>query len=224
MELLPGSGVIRLSSEPPASELAIWEPLSIALGWAAPISSGDTVAILGPGHLGLTTIVAALVNGSERVAVTGTSADTFRLEAARRLGAGLTVDVGTDDPVRSVLEWTDGQGADVVIDAAAGATSTVVQAMEMVRRGGKVVIGGVKDRKPVEGFISDWIPLRGITITPGTPGDHAQKAVDLLWEGLVPTRQLLGEIFALEDVGKAFELMERRVDGRDAIRVSLRPN
>ena len=71
---------------------------------------------------------------------------------------------------------------DVVIDAAAGTTRTVVQAMEMVRRGGKVVIGGVKERKPVEGFISDWIPLRGITVMPGIPGDHAKRAVELLWD------------------------------------------
>ena len=77
--------------------------------------------------------------------------------------------------MKRVLEMTSGRGADVVIDAAAGTTRTVVQAMEMVRRGGKVVIGGVKERKPVEGFISDWIPLRGITVMPGIPGDHAER-------------------------------------------------
>jgi threonine dehydrogenase-like Zn-dependent dehydrogenase len=222
MELLPGSGVIRLPDEVPATELTVWEPLSIALGWAAPVVAGDTVAVLGPGHLGLAAIVAAQANGAERIAVTGTSADGFRLDAARQLGAELTVDVDAQDPVETVLEMTDGKGADVVIDAAAGTTRTVVQAMEMVRRGGKVVIGGVKERKPVDGFISDWIPLRNITVMPGIPGDHARGAVDLIWEGKVPTRALLGEVFALENVGEAFDLMERKISDRDAIRVSLR--
>jgi threonine dehydrogenase-like Zn-dependent dehydrogenase len=221
MELLPGSGVLRLPPDPPAPELTVWEPLSIALGWAAPISAGDTVAILGPGHLGLATIVAARANGADRIAVTGTPADSVRLEAAGRLGAELTVDVGVDDPVERVLEMTAGRGADVVIDAAAGATSTVVQAMEMVRRGGKVVIGGMKERKPVEGFISDWIPMRGITLMPGVPGDHAGRAVELLWAGQVPTRELLGEVFPLDRVGEAFELLDRKTPGRDAIRVGL---
>ena len=119
------------------------------------------MVILGPGHLGLAAIVAATVNGAQTVAVTGTSSDSFRLDAARRLGAELTVNVDAEDPVKRVLEMTSGRGADVVIDAAAGTTRTVVQAMEMVRRGGKVVIGGVKERKPVEGFISDWIPAAG---------------------------------------------------------------
>ena len=68
----------------------MWEPLSIALGWAAPVETGDTVVILGPGHLGLAAIVAAKVNGAQTVAVTGTSSDSFRLDAARRLGAELT--------------------------------------------------------------------------------------------------------------------------------------
>src|SRR5262249_17284269 len=72
-------------------------------------------------------------------------------------------------------------------------------------------------------FISDWIPLRAITIMPGLPGDHAKAAVDLIWAGKVPTGALLGEVFALEDVGEAFDLMEHKISGRDAIRVSLRP-
>jgi threonine dehydrogenase-like Zn-dependent dehydrogenase len=221
MELLPGSGVLGLPPDPPATELTVWEPLSIALGWAAAVSSGDVVAILGPGHLGLAAIVAARSNGADRIAVTGTPADSVRLEAARRLGAELAVDVGIDDPVARVLDMTEGRGADVVIDAAAGSTSTVVQAMQMVRRGGKVVIGGMKERRPVEGFISDWIPMRAITLMPGVPGDHARRAVELLWEGRVPTRELLGEVLPLERVGEAFELLDRKIPGRDAIRVGL---
>jgi threonine dehydrogenase-like Zn-dependent dehydrogenase len=221
MELLPGSGVIVLPSGPPASEMTIWEPLSIALGWAAVIAPGDTVAILGPGHLGLASIVAAQVAGASRIAVTGTPEDAFRLAAAKQLGAELTVDVGADDPVERVLEMTDGRGVDVVIDAAAGATITVVQGMQMVRRGGKVVIGGVKGRKPVEGFISDWVPLRGITITPGLPGDHATRAAELLAAGQVPTVDLLGDVFTIDTVGEAFDLLDRKIPGRDAIRVSL---
>lgn len=221
MELLPGTSVLRLPPDIPAAELTIWEPLSIAAGWAGPVSPGDTVAILGPGHLGLATIVAARAAGATRIAVTGTSSDGFRLQAARRLGAELAVDVGVDDPVAQVLQLTDGRGADVVIDAASGSTSTVVQAMEMVRRGGTVVIGGLKDRKPVDGFISDWIPTRRIHITPGADGDQVKTAVDLLWSGQIPTADLVGDVYELERVGEALELLDRKIPGRDAVRVSL---
>ncbi len=133
-----------------------------------------------------------------------------------------TIDVGGENAVERVHELTDGRGVDVVIDAASGSTKTVVQAVEMVRRGGTVVIGGLKDRKPVEGFISDWIPMRRIHLCAGTDGDHVQRAVELLWSGQVPTEDLLGDVFELEDVGTALEILDRKVDGRDAIRVGLR--
>ena len=185
------------------------------------MSSGDTVVILGPGHLGLAAIVAARAGGADKIVVTGTSTDGIRLEAARRVGADVALDIGTADPVAVVQELTEGRGADVVIDAASGSTSTVIQAMNMVRRGGTVVIGGLKDRKPVVGFISDWIPMRRIHIMAGTDGDHVQKAVDLLWGGQVPTRDLVGDVFTLENVGEALDVLDRKTPGRDAIRVGL---
>jgi threonine dehydrogenase-like Zn-dependent dehydrogenase len=222
MELLPGSSVVKLPGEPPPEELTIWEPLSIAAGWAGVVSKGDSVAILGPGHLGLASIVAARSQGAERIFITGTSSDTVRLEAARRLGVEAAIDVGSDDPVERVVEATGGAGVDVVIDAASSSTSTVVQAMQMVRRGGTVVIGGLKDRKPVEGFISDWIPMRRIHICGGTEGDHIQTSVDLIWSGQVPMSDLVGDVFPLEEVGQALDLLDRKVPGRDAIRVGLK--
>jgi threonine dehydrogenase-like Zn-dependent dehydrogenase len=221
MELLPGSSVLRLPGDAPGAEMTIWEPLSIAAGWAAVVSEGDSVAILGPGHLGLAALVAARARGAQELIVTGTPQDGIRLEAARRLGADVVVDIGADDPIARAQDLTDGQGVDVVIDAASGSTSTVVQAMEMVRRGGTVVIGGLKDRKPVEGFISDWIPMRRIHILAGADGDHVQTAVDLLWAGRVPTADLIGEVFSLEQVGEALDVLDRKIPGRDAIRVGL---
>ena len=221
MELLPGSAVVKLPDEPPPEQLTIWEPLSIAVGWAAVVSKGDSVAILGPGHLGLASIVAARAQGAERIFMTGTAADSVRLEAARALGVEAALDIGAADPVESILEMTGGNGVDVVIDAASASTSTVVQAMQMVRRGGTVVVGGLKDRKPVEGFISDWFPMRRITMCGGTDGDHIQTSIGLIWSGQVPMADLVGEVFPIEEVGTALGLLDRRVEGRDAIRVGL---
>ena len=104
--------------------------------------------------------------------------------------------------------------ADVVIDAASGNPVTVTLAMDMVRRGGHVVIAGMKDRRPVEGFISDWIPMRQITIHPGA-GLDVERAVALINEDRVPTAELLGEAFPLDRFEEAFSLMTRRTPGHD---------
>jgi len=221
LELLPETRLDKLPDDAPAEELTIWEPLSIAVGWAAPIRQGDRVAILGPGHLGLATIVAARAAGADKVFITGTGADELRLAAARDLGVDAAINIAQDDPVEVVQDLSDG-GVDVVIDAASASTATVVQGMQMVRRGGTVVIGGLKDRRPVEGFISDWIPMRRITICAGGEGDHVRTAVELIWKGLVPTEKLKGEVYDLDGVDEAFALLDRKLDGRDAIRVGLR--
>ena len=144
--------------------------------------------------------------------VTGTAQDRFRLDVALRVGADHVIDVDAEDPVERVAEITGGGMADVVIDAASGNPVTVTLAMEMVRRGGHVVIAGMKDRRPVEGFISDWIPMRQITIHPGA-GLDVERAVALLNAGDVPTGVLLGETFTLDRFEEAFAPMTRQVPG-----------
>jgi threonine dehydrogenase-like Zn-dependent dehydrogenase len=171
----------------------------------------------------MATIVAARAAGAGTVIVTGTSQDRSRLDVALRAGADHVIDVETDDPVGRVAELTDGRMADVVIDAASGNPVTVTLAMELVRRGGNVVIAGMKDRRPVEGFISDWIPMRQITIHPGA-GLDVEKAVRVLNAGEVPTTELLGEAFTLDRFEEAFAVMTRQIPGRDLVRVALRLN
>jgi threonine dehydrogenase-like Zn-dependent dehydrogenase len=221
MELLPETLVEPLPDDIPAEELTVWEPLAIAVRWATAVQPGDSVAILGPGHLGLAAVVAAKAAGSGRVFISGTATDALRLDAARRLGVEQAIDVSVVDPVEHIRGLT-GDGVDVAIDAASATTATVTQAMQMVRRGGTVVIGGLKDRKPVEGFISDWIPMRQLHIHAGFPGDHVKTSIELIWQGKVATADLLGEVFTLDRLAEALDLVARKIPGRDAIRVALR--
>ncbi len=220
MDLQPGTAVFKAPVDIPASEVTFAEPLASAVTWVEPVQAGDTVVVMGPGHMGLATAVAARVAGAGRVILTGRSADAFRLQVARSVGVELTIDVDAQDAVEAVRAFTDGVGADVVVDAVPGTTSTVTQAMQMLRVGGALVIAGMKDRKPVEGFISDWIPMRRIRILPGMGLDFA-ASTKMIADGLVPTSKVVGEFFALDQFGQAIELMERKIEGRDAIRVGL---
>ncbi len=219
LELLPGSMVYRLREDLPPEELTVFEPLSCAVTWVAPVSKGDVVLIEGPGHMGMATIVAARAAGASQVIVTGVSKDRFRLDWALKIGADHTIDAESEDPRARVADITGGKMADVVIDAASGNPVTVNVAMDLVRKGGHVVVAGMKD-KPLEGFHSDWIPTRRITIHPGA-GLDTEGAVTLINEGRVPTTELLGETFPLERFEDAFSLLTRQTPGRDAVRVAL---
>jgi threonine dehydrogenase-like Zn-dependent dehydrogenase len=220
VELVPGSMVYRLRDDITAEEATFFEPLSCAVTWVEPVQQGDIVVIEGPGHMGMATIVAARARGASAVIVTGTSNDAFRLKCALNAGADYVVDVDAEDPVERVREITNGHMADVVLDAASGHPITVNIAMDLVKRGGHVVIAGMKDL-PLEGFHSDWIPTRRITIHPGA-GLDTEGAVALINEGNVPTAALIGETFPLERFEEAFALMNRQLPGRDAVRVALR--
>jgi threonine dehydrogenase-like Zn-dependent dehydrogenase len=220
LELLPGSMVYRLREDVPAEELTVFEPLSCAVTWVGPVRKGDTVVIEGPGHMGMTSIVAARAAGASTIIVTGVAKDQFRLDRALETGADHSINVDEDDPVERVREITSGRMADVVLDAASGHPITVNLAMDLVKKGGHVVVAGMKD-KPLEGFHSDWIPTRRITIHPGA-GLDTEGAVRLINEGAVPTATLLDETFALEQFEEAFSLLTRRTPGRDAVRLALR--
>ncbi|MGO8860172.1 MAG: zinc-dependent alcohol dehydrogenase [Acidimicrobiales bacterium] len=220
LELLPGSSVYKLREDVAAEELTFFEPLSCAVTWVEPVKEGDVVVVEGPGHMGMATIVAARAAGAATVIVTGVTRDRFRLDCALGVGADHAIDVETGDLRESVAAITGGAMADVVIDAASGSPATVNLAMDVVRNGGHVVVAGMKDR-PLEGFHSDWIPTRRITIHPGA-GLDTEGAVALINDGQVPTAALLGETFPLERFEEAFSLLTRSTPGRDAIRVALR--
>ena len=219
MELLPEPWSSRspTTSRPTSSRSGSRSPSPSA---GRPRSSqGNSVAILGPGHLGLASIVAARAagaSGSSSPARPPTPSGSTRPAGL----ASRKPSTSRADPVERIRELT-GDGVDVVIDAASGSTSTVTQGMQMARRGGTVVIGGLKDRKPVDGFISDWIPMRRIHIHPGAGIDIA-RSVELIVTGLVPTAELVGETLPIQSVGEALQLLDRAIPGRDAVRVALR--
>jgi threonine dehydrogenase-like Zn-dependent dehydrogenase len=87
-------------------------------GWfgaqLAGVTTGDVVVVLGAGIVGQFAAVSALKQGAGRVIVVDGIAD--RLQQARTIGAE-TVDFNRVDPVQTVLDLTNGTGADCVIDA-----------------------------------------------------------------------------------------------------------
>ena len=117
--------------------------ISTALGAVftiAEVQPGQSVAVVGLGHLGLWAVQAARLAGAGRII--GVDGHPARRRLAQDLGATHTVDAGRVDPVEAVQQLTSGRGADVVIEAAGPAIATR-QAVMMARRAGTVVLAGV---------------------------------------------------------------------------------
>lgn len=113
---------------------------------------GRTVAIIGCGTIGLFAILIARGMGASRII--GIEPDPKHADMARRLGCDLVLTPGrppadapwSHDPVlvQQVLQATDGTGVDVVMEMA-GFNSAVNNAIRITRRGGHLVLFGVKN-------------------------------------------------------------------------------
>lgn len=224
MGILAGTRLMKITESLPATHLTIFEPLSNAVNWVelASITNGHTVVIQGPGHVGLMCVAAAKIAGASTIIVTGTSADTLRLEAAREAGAHHTLNVDDEHVITRVNDLTGGGGADVVMDITAISTQAVQQAFEMVKTGGTVLLAGLKNMAPTE-IETDKIVMKGLTVKGGagaTP-DSMNTAVKYLNNGLVDTEALLGEVLTLDEFDEAMALLKRTHPDRDAIRVTI---
>ena len=179
----------------------------------AGIALGDTVVVQGSGPVGLSALAFASLAGALRVLVVG--APAARLEAARRLGAEETLDVGAtrpEDRVAWVRDRTSGRGADVVIEAS-GNPAAVGEGLEMIRDAGRyVVVGQYTDAGDVALNPHRHLNRRHATVLGcwGYEYTHLHRATLLMarhrerfqWSRLV-TRE-----YALEEAGRALADME----------------
>ncbi|MEJ2089820.1 MAG: zinc-binding dehydrogenase, partial [Gammaproteobacteria bacterium] len=228
MYLHPNSVVHRIAPELPAEIAVMFNPLGAGFRWAVEMpetAPGDTVVILGPGQRGLASVIACREVGAGTIIVTGLAADRDKLTLAREFGADHTIDVDNEDAVRRVKEITNGRGADVVVDVSAYATQPVVDAMSMVRTGGRVVLAGVKGFRAVEGLVSDLIVMKEIRIMGaiGVTSSGYRSAIRLLEAGKVPVGKMHTHNFDLEDAELAIRTLAREIPDDESIHSCLIP-
>jgi len=228
MYLHPNSVVHRMSSTLPPQIAVMFNPLGAGFRWAVEMPDtrpGDTVVILGPGQRGLASVIACREVGAGTIIVTGLAADARKLELARAFGADHTIDVENENAVHRVKEITGGRGADVVVDVSAYATQPVVDALSMVRTGGRVVLAGVKGFRPVEGLVSDLIVMKEIRIMGaiGVTSTGYRSAIRLLESGRVPVARMHTHDFALSDAELAIRTLAREIPDDESIHSCLVP-
>ena len=123
-----------------SDELAVLaEPASIAVHAVrtSKFSIGDSVVVMGAGPIGLLTM--QVLNAAGAAAVYVSEPATARADAARVLGATIVMNPTEEDVVSKVLEISGGPGVPIAFDAAA-AQPTLQQGLEMVWRGGQVLV------------------------------------------------------------------------------------
>ncbi len=183
---------------------ALAEPFSCAIHAAEvhAVREGEVALVIGAGPMCLFLVHALRARGA-RVGVVGRSKEP--LAAAIAAGAETTFSVLDGSVEGKVLVWADGRGPDHVFEAV-GAPETYLQAVALVRNGGKVCLfGGCAHGATVPLDVHrlhyKQITLHGVFHH--TPR-HFKEAVRLLSEGKVKTELLIKGLVRLADIPAFF--------------------
>ncbi|MBV9171847.1 MAG: alcohol dehydrogenase catalytic domain-containing protein [Chloroflexi bacterium] len=180
------------------------------------INAGDVVVVVGAGPMGLLTADCAVASGAAEAIVTGSGE---RLRKARELGFR-TINYREDDPVAAVRRLTGGKGADVAIDTG-GTASSIRQAVDVLRKGGRVAFTGVPTEGdaslPLQKIVLEEIDLFGVRANQNT----MEAVIPLIVTGRVRVKPLVTHRFPLEQYGDALHTFNERIDG--ALKVLVKP-
>ncbi|MFQ5915053.1 MAG: zinc-binding dehydrogenase [Nitrospinota bacterium] len=198
-------------------EASLVDPAAIALHSAkrAKVGPGDTVAVFGPGGIGLLSLQCAAAMGAGRVIVIGRG---DRLKKAAEFGAE-TIDFEAEDPVKKILDVTDGIGVDAVIETA-GTVQTCQQAIAVTRKGGRICYTGVTKGDiplPLGKITLNELDVYGLRANPNT----CPEVIPLIVSGRIQIKPLITHTFPLSEFAKGLETAVKRIDG--AIRVIIHP-
>ena len=189
--------------------------------------AGHPLLVVGAGGVGLSAVMGAHLLGAAPLVAVDVSAD--KLQLARRLGATDVVDASAlpeAEVAGTVRELTRG-GAEVAVEAV-GSASTLRQAFEALKPGGRVIAVGLSSAKteasvPLNQLVQQQKHLFGSLYGSSNPAVDLPRLLELYRTGQLPLGQLVGETYPLEDLGTAYDKLRGGAVGRAVIDPSLVP-
>jgi L-iditol 2-dehydrogenase len=183
------------------------------------ITPGGTVAIFGPGPIGMVVGKVARLLGTSRVIMIGRG---DRLKKSLETCADHVIDFEREPVVDRVRELTNGLGADVVFECS-GAPGTIDQSLQVTRKGGKISLLGIPSpgtKTPIDDrkLILDEITLYGSRANPNVSG----KLLAMIDTGKLDVSDLVTHHFPIDEFSEALDTFVHRKEG--AIKVIIEPN
>lgn len=207
--VLPAKQLHKVDNNLPWEEVVLAEPYTIGAQavWRGNVQPGDFVFIHGSGPIGICILKLAKLAGAT---VMISDIKKERLAFAEENGADYIVHAGDENVLEKLLDVTNGEGANVVIDAVC-LPFTVEQSVQMASVAGTIVILGFDERH-------SQIPQLPITKKELTiVGSRLQtnqfaKVVQLLNEGKLRSNGLITHRFSVDQAQEAFTFVENNPD------------
>lgn len=183
----------------------------------AKVEPGSTVAVIGCGGIGLSSINGADIAGAGRIIAIDIS--DSKLETARKFGATDVINASEVDPVKAVRELT-GRGVHYSFEAI-GLKETAEQAFGMITTGGTATIMGmIPVGQKIELSGSSFLMekrIQGSSMGSNRFRVDMPRLVDFYLSGKLHLDEMISKRIKLEQVNEAFEDMEAGAVARSVI-------
>ncbi|MBA4376890.1 MAG: chitin-binding protein [Anaerolinea sp.] len=182
------------------------EPLSVALHAVkkSGVNIGQSSAVIGGGAIGL--LVSMLLNSLTGIKPFLTDINDFRVQKAIELGANGVFAHRGEDLVKKVMEQTNGLGVEHAFEAV-GMEATLTQALQSIRKGGKVTLLGIFEEQlpkiPINLFVQREICLCG---SQGYVWDF-KDSIELVEQGRIKLAELVTTRLHLQQLQQGFDLL-----------------
>lgn len=184
------------------------------------VQANDFVVVLGPGPIGLLSVMAARAAGAHQVALVGVTQDLeTRLQVGKDLGADHIIVADRENVAKKVSELTNGRGADVVVEAS-GSPAAIASTVSLVRRLGRITVIGMTGRDSVS-FPWDAAIWKMCTIAFNLSTGYTswEKAIGLIASKKIDAARLITHKVSLAD----WQLAMTAAESGEALKAILIP-
>jgi len=181
---------------------ALLEPTSIGTHAAnrAPISSNDTVVVIGAGTIGLFILQGARLHGAAKIIAV--DINNFRLDLAKKLGANVLINPLESNLSKTILQETEGKGANVTLEAV-GYAKTFADAVSITRMGGYIVAVG-NLQKNAEFDLQQLVAKEHNFIGSYASSGEFSDCIELVASGKINVEPLISDVLPLKEGPGAF--------------------
>ncbi|WP_319482814.1 galactitol-1-phosphate 5-dehydrogenase [uncultured Draconibacterium sp.] len=192
-------------------QAAMVEPAAVALHAIkqSGFQLGESAAVIGTGMIGL--FLVQLLSLSNPAPLFAIDIEMAKLEMAKEFGAEIVLNPDKNDLIKEVLARTNKRGIDHVFEAV-GIEPTVNSAIEIVRKGGKVVMVGnlsADIRFPLQSVVTREIKVLGSCAIRG----EYETVLQLIDSGKIKVNDMISAVAPLSEGADWFKRLYNKESG-----------
>jgi L-gulonate 5-dehydrogenase len=178
------------------------------------VSEKDTVVIIGAGTIGLCVLQVSKTKGAKVIMI---DLAESKLKFAKLFGADKVINASQEDPIEEVKEYTQGEGANVVIEAV-GSPKTIEQTLSLVSAAGRIVLLGLTPENitfPAVEFIKKELDFYGSRLNTY----QFPEVIKFLSQSKINPEKMITHRFSLLQTKGAMEFFDK--ENKNVIKIIL---